>query len=507
MFYAERDDRTTRSAVVQTSPFSVGVVLPGRLTESAAGQTGLIWLCSMMSRMAQSLSNVVIVAEKSAPSAGYKGFLRADRGTSTLNAAMEAELSGADPFGSIVWRDLNSADAFVDLEMIVSIGDDFSTRPTLSITRQVTINVDGWVASIEYDSSGKSRNEGEAGRPKSEFDGATPTVVVAAAFGAAAVYRELRLLSPGSLGDGQDIPIEYWYSIDSGALTLDPGEGAAWRRSGSSEEERLPWSDSTGKRIDLVDGVLIVSAGGIGNNAAQILAGSFVNPTRVAILDPDFVDISNLNRLIGVSVSDVTQSKAVTSAEPLIRAGFRVNAVPATYESWASEMRAAGEEDFGEAAMVGVDQIVSRLHVQSDWPPLVINGGTSGTGWSVSSHPRGCGGCLGCGLGGTAQTYAESRRAVGCAAGANLAVPSIPQPPDPSYPFSSVSAAAAMVALLLRHSSAKTSGEHLHGTKRGMNALFPQFGFVGATQRHPLCLLLCSDPSLDAFFSGRCSPA
>jgi hypothetical protein len=507
MFYAERDDRTTRTAVVQTSPFLVGVVLPGPLTESAAGQTGLIWLCSMLRRMGQSLSTTVIIADKSAPSAAYRGLLRTDRGTSTLNDALEAELSGADPFGSILWRELNSADAFADLEMIISIGDDLSTRPTSSNYRQLTVNADGWVASVEYDTSRLSRIEEAASRPKSAFDGATATIVIAAAFGAAAVYRELRSLSPPPSGDQQSVPIDYWYSIDSGAVTVDPLEGIAWRENGSSEPERLPWSEFTGKRVDLVDGLLIVSAGGIGNNAAQILSGSFVNPTRVAIIDPDFVDVSNLNRLVGVSVSDVTRSKAVTSATPLIGTGFNVEAVPATYESWANAMRTAKEEDFGQAALVGVDQIVSRLHVQADWPPLLINGGTSGTGWNVSSHPRGCGGCLGCGLGGTAQTYAESRRAVGCAAGANLAVPSVAQPPDPSYPFSSVSAAAAMVALLIHHSFAIASGDHLHGTRRALNGLSPQFAVVGATKRHPLCLLLCSDPSLDVFFSGRCTAA
>src|SRR5436190_8825926 len=98
MFYAERDDRTIRTAVVQTSPFLVGVVLPGRLTESVAAQTGLIWLCSMLRRMGQSLSTTVIIADELAPFAAYKGLLRIDRGMSTLTDALEAELSGADPF-------------------------------------------------------------------------------------------------------------------------------------------------------------------------------------------------------------------------------------------------------------------------------------------------------------------------------------------------------------------------------------------------------------------------
>jgi hypothetical protein len=244
---------------------------------------------------------------------------------------------------------------------------------------------------------------------------------------------------------------------------------------------------------------LLVSAGGIGGNAAQLLAASFARADSITALEPDVVDLPNLNRLIGVGVQHVGESKLGPAVSALESAGHPVNGIARRYEEWGAGGEAERFTAPGSHVLVGVDQVASRLQVQADWPAVLINAGTSGTTWSVSAHPRGVDGCVGC-LYGTDQTpYSASRRALACGAGIPGPVEEMETKPDASYPFASVSAAAVAVGMLLRIASAAGAPEQTAVAR--VNAASPAFGMATRLLRQERCLLVCSHPALDDFFT------
>jgi hypothetical protein len=291
--------------------------------------------------------------------------------------------------------------------------------------------------------------------------------------------------------------LRFCCSVDTGRVCADPAEAQVWMRQGSSEADATPWDEAGGPPVDLGD-LVLVSAGGIGGNAAQVLAASWITCASATVVEPDVVELSNLNRLIGVGVRAVGQLKLAPAATALGTAGFPTTGYPARYE----DLAAAGLAVSGSApkrVLVGVDQVASRLQVQADWPELLVNADTAGTSWTVSLHPRGSGACLGCVYGAATQTYAASRRALACGAGMPVVGEEQVTRPEASFPFASVMAAAFQVAALIRAAGGAQGG--LTAETRVANSVRLAFLSAGPRDREAGCLLLCSHPALDAFWA------
>jgi hypothetical protein len=275
-----------------------------------------------------------------------------------------------------------------------------------------------------------------------------------------------------------------------------------WEDRGSSHESCAPWSVSSGAEAPKIHRLVLVSGGGLCGNAGQIIAASFLAPCPTTIIEPDIMEIPNLNRSVGVGINMVGHLKLDPLAAAMTSAGFQVEPLPIRYEEWSASGAAVSLRDPGAVVLVGVDQVATRLEAQADWPSLLVNGATGGLDWTVSAHPRGAGGCVGCFYGAGRQPYAASRRAMACAT--PLAATGA-QIPDASYPFVSVCAAAAMVATMMHAIWEKASGLAVNCRQSAMNTTRPQFSMTKILEKNPRCLLVCGPPALQDFFRPRSS--
>lgn len=543
-FYAERDARTEASgARYRLQRVRSAIVIPSRVKLTAPVQTALLWTASQLRRMGRPFAETRIVTSADTASTPYRGTLHLAQDPQSLREAVELELLGADPFGSVIWRHVADPDALDDVDIAICLGT-WPDEVGMKVPRggRVEVCARGWTVKVaripsqisltgeEFGSSSttaSSSNPREVVQPSDRdgeypLDAAAATVVAAAAFASSAVYDWARVDGSIEAGAGPALPESgaqpeaFWFSADTGRVTTDLSEGEAWWTRGSSAVGCAPWSAAQGEPV-LLATVIMVAAGGLGGNAAQVLAASYVRTKEVIAVDTDRIDVSNLNRLIGIGVDNVGSMKATLAAGALCRVDMPAKAALSTYEAWALQNRSILTAP-GSVAIVGVDQVATRFEAQADWPSLVINGATSGTGWHVSSHPRGAGGCLGCFYAPDRRSYATIRSPHACAGAGGgpmlgVAVASAPAAAVPfvaSYSFASVSAAAVMTARLIRlmwqrtQPEAATSGD---GTGREaevarLNLLRPQFGSSGPVLRHADCVLLCSEPALDAFL-GR----
>lgn len=535
-FYQERDQRMPSNPSASTHEISIAIVAPEEILVSVSGQTALIWGASLIRRMGRSFADVKLIAPANASASKYEGGLHRELEISTLGDAIEVELAGADPFAPITWRDIADPAAFRDVRFAIWIGGRAASLP-VPPGGVVVVRARGWVVEIDQQFAGASsrqRRESDAAAASMVLDAAAATIIAGVSFAVGASYSaaQSNLASVASSVTTPTLsPSEpplhsarYWYSVDTGSATTDVDEGEVWLGRGSSQNECAPWRSDQGEAPRL-PALVLVSAGGLNSNFAHTLSQSYAKGSTAAVIDPDHVDISNLNRLVGVSLGDVGSSKASLVSSALDAAGFETTAHEQRYESWATTHRGVLDaEDI--AAIVGVDQVLSRLEAQADWPALLFNGSTAGTSWNVSWHPRG-GGCVGCLYATDQRPYAVTRGPQACAA-AGIANPIVQRGGSPldanaagnerqaaasadsgfdiSYPFVSISAAAVMVAICLRLSwstqAGKTSSSRFASGVVRANALRPAFGQVGSVEYHTGCLLLCQHPALDEFF-GR----
>jgi molybdopterin/thiamine biosynthesis adenylyltransferase len=486
-FYAERDQRTGLGGALASHMVRVAIVLAPGLEQTVGGQTALIWTASMLRRMGRCFSNSLLVADSAAPTARYVGALR--RGAPTLGEAVAAELGEADPFGSIEWRPVGDPRALADAGLVIWLGGEAASGETPPLG-EVWVGSSGWVISSAWippaawggHMESTRRHAGAAG-----FEASAAAAIAAAASAVAHVYRVVRDVRPR---EGESLSL--CYSVDTGQVSTSADECAVWLKRGTSAESCAPWTAERGEAVGLGD-LTLVSAGGIGGNAAQVLSGSHAGWNALTVIEPDLVDISNLNRLVGAGVSDVGQPKL----GPALRAlGGNATTVQAPYEAWIDSSRPAGLAEPSHHVLVGVDQAATRLQAQADWPYLLVNAGTSGTSWTISAHRRGRGACIGCLYAASEQAYAASRRALACGAG----MPSVGEEritrPEASYPFASVMAAATQVAVLIRTVWEESPGVEEGCSVRVLNSLTMSFATVAGRSRHPDCPLLCGHPAL-----------
>ena len=150
-----------------------------------------------------------------------------------------------------------------------------------------------------------------------------------------------------------------------------------------------PEGTSTGP-IDL-GRVDCVSGGAIINSALLTLISVPTLNAAVRIIEPEHLDVANLNRYQLARLSDCGLRK-IDILQAWQRPGISITGMAAKYE----EATRVGIQPFAPTVLVGVDDIPTRWAVQREWPTWLGVGATSHFLAVISSHiPRDpCVGCL-----------------------------------------------------------------------------------------------------------------
>lgn len=480
IFYTQRDSRMRVHGRPAVS-YPVAIVLPPSAAEGPGAHLALLLAASMVRRMGRAFSRTILVAPPAVASeAGRFGAPDGQR----LEEQLLNELVRADPFGDFEWRS-PSPQSFGEVQIAIWLGgyEDFGAPAPPG--GHVACDAHGWVVRLESPAA----SEHMPPRSGHSLFAAPAATAMAVALAVAQVAGR----ATGAVSGNEEEPTRMWYALDDGRATFHEA-GEKWFLRGGASSEFPPWSDSCGSPPPL-SGLALVSAGGVGLNAAHLLAASHLTWERACVIDPDIVDVSNLNRLFGVGVLDVGKPKAELATEALRGKDSHVKSALSRYEEWATSGGVGSYLGARDAVLIGVDQVTTRLEAAADWPALMINAATSGTGWTVSMHRPGIRGCLGCYYALARLPYGLARGAVHCgAAGGAVDSAASERAPDASFPFSSVAAAAMMVASLIQAAWRAEGGDFdsSAGELRRMNTLVPIRGESRTVARTEACRLLCS---------------
>jgi hypothetical protein len=154
----------------------------------------------------------------------------------------------------------------------------------------------------------------------------------------------------------------------------------------SSTPEEVP---NAGWRLD--KSVALAGVGAIGMAAAWALARVPMQGT-VHLVDPEDIELSNLQRYVQTTRRDVGRSKAVVAARAF-RGSLRAQSCVCSWSTFASEGHYATD-----GVLVGVDSAQARREVQASLPRWIANGWTQPGDLGLSVHPTfgGDGACLAC---------------------------------------------------------------------------------------------------------------
>jgi hypothetical protein len=475
-FYAKRDERVSfEHPLGQIAAQRVAIVVPQSAIPSMGLELALWWSASIIRRMGRPFSEVVIVASDSfraCPSS-----LTAERDGS-IEHVLTAELQGADPFARIEWRAPEADEPFLDTSRVLWLGQPPTVLPGASA---IAINAHGWIAILQ-----SGADEELVLTPSGiDFDAAPAAIVMAACMAAARIFTDTF--------ESRSWPKHVSIALDSRSVSQDADECRSWLTAGRTRAGAAPWQGEQGP-VPTLQKLLLVSAGGIGGNVAQIASQSYVRIGHARILDHDVFDLSNLNRAIGVGISAVGKPKVSMAAAALKQCCHGVAEAQTIYEHWRTPELLAEFRTPGTAVVVGVDQVRSRLEVASDWPWLMINGATSGTTLAAGIHSSAGGGCVGCWYGLDSASYTATRTPMACAAG--VAPGAIEVGPVASYPFVSVAASAAVVSMLIHAAHDPGAWQETAGTVWSMSVRNPAAAQLRKLRITDRCLLLCSEQYL-----------
>lgn len=135
----------------------------------------------------------------------------------------------------------------------------------------------------------------------------------------------------------------------------------------------------------------VVSGGAIAQAALFTLLHLSEVTATVRVIEPEFIDLSNLNRYPLTRRSDQGVSK-VTLLKRWSRPGFDIEGLPIRYGNETRDQVLP----FAARVLVGTDDIPSRWAVQREWPSWLGLGATSHFLTVTSSHTPGqpCAGCM-----------------------------------------------------------------------------------------------------------------
>lgn len=417
-FYAERDNRTNLLLAQPSEPVRLALSVSPAWAATGDGQLALLWLCSLVSRMGRRFNRLRLWLPGDAQNTPCLIPGAAGR---TLAEALVTHLRGADPFGLYGIVERLEEDDFV-----ISVGDLAEEAPGL------IVRPEGWAAGIMSAGGGQHPYD-----PPGDLN--PVGAALAAAMGAAAVYQYFN----AELVPDYEIRVPLWVSALRSAVTESADVAAGW-----TGDPGLPQAVDLGR-------CLVVGAGALGGNALAILGALGARLSgKVDVAEFDLLEISNLNRLVAALFQHVGLPKAHIASHSLRETGVKVNSLVAPYERLRQSAAPSRlEVEQYEAVVTGVDQMATRAFVQSDWPRLLINAGTGGFTWRVSTHPADTeGACMGCVAGNGQQSYRGMREPVPCAVGQPTR-PGQPPPPADSYGFVSFFGAAFLAARMLQRAS------------------------------------------------------
>lgn len=464
-FYAERDNRTNLRLAQSPEPVRLALAVAPGWAQSASGQLALYWLCSLVARMGRRYNGMRIWLPPE--SAGRPNLIRKIPAQNLADAVM-MHLRAADPFGGYA-----VVDEPREGEFVVSVGDMPGEAEGLVVRPQ------GWSTALAWRGALPPS-------PPAPSDTNPVGAALAAALGAAAVYQHFnRELVPG-----YESQAPLWVSALHSAVTSSAEEAAKW-----PAEPSLPGEIDIGRW-------LVVGAGALGANALEILGHLTGLRGHVGVNDPDVLEISNLNRIVPALFSHLGLPKAYIAASCL--QGLPVEVVP-HLERYERLQTAGGDgrlpvESY-DLILAGVDQMATRAFIQSDWPRLLVNAGTRGFTWRVSSHPVDtAGACVGCLAGNSQQSYNELRAALRCGGGGPQQAAEQEAPMD-SYSFVSFFGAAFLAAEALKLTlglGAQGGGDITEAVSLNLGGMRRRSG-----QPSERCLCRCGHPVVRQYRVGK----
>lgn len=133
----------------------------------------------------------------------------------------------------------------------------------------------------------------------------------------------------------------------------------------------------------------LVGAGAIGQSAVLALAAAKATG-HVTVVDPETVDLSNLQRYVLATDADENAEKAKLAARHLRKAGLTTNALPGR---WGAKL----VTERLDSVLVGLDSEQDRIGVAASLPPRAYNAWTQERDLGWSRHERfGDEPCLAC---------------------------------------------------------------------------------------------------------------
>jgi molybdopterin/thiamine biosynthesis adenylyltransferase len=138
-----------------------------------------------------------------------------------------------------------------------------------------------------------------------------------------------------------------------------------------------------------VDAVL-VGAGAVANGFAWAVNACSLSLGRLTIVDPQYLDESNLNRHISAGASDIGRSKASILSDFLVLSSSDVSGVVDAFSAFASHVPRM------PVVLSTVDNNEARYQIQGTFPPRVLHAATSQEHVAVAVLDPVDGACLGC---------------------------------------------------------------------------------------------------------------
>lgn len=165
--------------------------------------------------------------------------------------------------------------------------------------------------------------------------------------------------------------------LDAG-ISFDLRSG---NRAGSGSDSDAPWK--------LTTDCTLAGVGAIGNGTVWALERS-VDGARIRLVDPETLELSNLQRYVLCDQGHVDQAKTSVAATWLAGSGDEFSM------SWAEYTEKMGFDD--RLVLVALDSAKDRRQVQASLPEWVVNAWTQPGDLAVSAHSRfgNDGACLAC---------------------------------------------------------------------------------------------------------------
>lgn len=465
-FYSQRDHRT--NLTLSQPPFAALLALSvsPEWAETVNGQLTFYWLSSLISRMGRRYNHLMLLLPNEI--ADLRCLIPGHHGT----------------FSEVILSHLRASDPCGDYRIVHELRDDI---PLISVgklgrtSEHLVVEPHGWSAVIN--SSGASPCSASANTWFNPIGAA-----LAASLAATEVYFQF---NQGTL-TARVSQLPLWISARHCAVTEHADEAAKWH-------DDIPIPDN----ID-IGRWLVVGAGALGGNALAILGMAREKlKGSIDIVDPDVVDLTNLNRLVESLASHVGLLKKVDLAAYSFReSNVEVVRHDTRYETLRNTGRLSIE--YFDLVMTGVDQMATRAYVQSDWPRFLIDGGTRGYTWRVSTIGNGGDGpCLGCLAGKSQQHYRDLVSPLRCAIGLPGQALTIAMPMD-SYSFVSFFAATFMAARAIEKYPEASRGKAANFSSEAVALNLRQ---LNHKQESPSdsCLCLCSQPVVRAYRKAKFS--